>query len=61
MASRDGCEHRFVESEAGLFAGTQAARFCEICEHVEVLVEGNWIEFQAYLHKRRSERPPPMA
>jgi hypothetical protein len=52
------CHHQFIDAGSVLFAGTDGARSCRFCETVEVRVRGEWIAFEDYLKRRRSDRPP---
>jgi hypothetical protein len=56
---KNACDHEFVDLGSALFAGTDGARSCNRCEHVEVLIAGAWLPFEKYLERRRSERTPP--
>ena len=50
------CRHSFTESRKVLFVGTEAARLCEQCFAIEVLVYREWVGFDEYLDRRRAVR-----
>ena len=59
------CEHRFTESGFGLsdgrhaegFVGVQNVRTCDLCDHVEVLVGGEWLDFDSYVIRFADAEP----
>jgi hypothetical protein len=56
MVHVNRCQHRFEQSRLTPFIGAEEARFCEVCEHAEVLVDGCWVSYERYLDERRSRR-----
>jgi hypothetical protein len=56
VSSEPTCGHEPVIAERVLFVGTEGARLCELCERLDVLLQGRWTRFEEYLELRRRRR-----
>jgi hypothetical protein len=45
-------------SENAVFTGTEGARGCGTCKHIDVLLEGRWTALDVYLEQRRAASRP---
>jgi hypothetical protein len=52
------CDHSFHMSENAVFTGTEGARGCGTCKHIDVLLEGRWTALDVYLEQRRAASRP---
>jgi hypothetical protein len=55
-SGRTICPHAFEDSDGSPFVETQAARSCQVCQRIEVLFQGEWVEFEEYVQRRRDDR-----